>query len=83
MFDVPTALPTTLDGFRQSWYNPNLEQKILVDRRSPKLLRDIFLNMSRFFFIFLSMSHFKYVEAFLIELKSSIRKASTYEQHLM
>lgn len=42
MFGVPTALPTTLDGFWQSWYNPNLEQKILVDRRSPKLLRDIF-----------------------------------------
>ena len=42
VFDVPTALPSTLDGFRQSWYNPNLEQKILVDRRSPKLLRDIF-----------------------------------------
>lgn len=42
VFDVPTALPSTLDGFRQSWYNPNLEQKILVDRCSPKLLRDIF-----------------------------------------
>lgn len=27
---------------QHSWYNPNLEQKILVDRRSPKLLWDIF-----------------------------------------
>ena len=35
-------MPSTLDSFRQSWYNPNLELKILIDRRSPKLLRDIF-----------------------------------------